>query len=205
MTAPSRRSKRAAGRDNRLQTRVRTWPGLATLHTIACDFDGVFTDNKVYIDDTGRESVRCDRGDGLAVDLLRRYCSRHGLPVTMLILSTEHNPVVEARAHKLGLKCWQGQQDKLAFVQDYLMRNHPGLADPFTGLLYLGNDLNDLPLMKRAEFSVTPVDAHPLVREAASAVLPQRGGEGFVRAVVERFLKLEMMSVEEIHGLISDR
>lgn len=196
---PARGAKRPRGGERR------RWPGLRALHTIVCDFDGVFTDNKVYLDETGRELVRCDRGDGLAIDLLRRYCARRGLNVAVVILSTERNPVVAARARKLGVECWQGLEDKLTFVQHYLARTYPHLPDPFGGLLYLGNDLNDLPVLLRAGFSVVPADAHPKVRQAASAVLPQRGGEGFVRAVVEKFLMVETMTEEEIHGLVSDR
>ena len=49
------------------------WPRLAAVHTLVFDFDGVFTDNKVYVSGSGEEAVRCDRADGLAMDFLRRY------------------------------------------------------------------------------------------------------------------------------------
>ena len=64
---------------------------------VVFDFDGVFTDNKVYTAQDGTETVMCDRRDGLGVKMLRER------GIDMFILSLEANPVVEARARKLGL------------------------------------------------------------------------------------------------------
>ncbi|MGH2405885.1 MAG: KdsC family phosphatase [bacterium] len=183
----------------------RRWPRLAELHTIAFDFDGVFTDNKVYVMQNGMELVRCDRADGLAVDLLRRYRRRKAPGLDVLIISTERNPVVAARARKLRLTCRQAVGDKLTFLETYLRRRHSRLKDPFAGLLYVGNDLNDLPIIRRAGFSIAPRDAHAIVRRAAGVVLPQNGGEGFVRALVERLLGVDALTVEDIDELVLDR
>jgi YrbI family 3-deoxy-D-manno-octulosonate 8-phosphate phosphatase len=184
--------------------RVR-WPAPERLHTIVFDFDGVFTDNAVYVDADGREQVRCDRADGLALDWLRRYRKRRSTALEILIVSTERNPVVAARARKLKLTCRQGVRDKLAALTAMLRRRQLRDADPFKGLLFLGNDLNDLAVMRRAGFSVAPSDAHPLVRRAASAVLPQAGGRGFVRAAIERLLGVHDMSREELDEFVSHR
>ena len=78
-------------------------PPLANIHTVVFDFDGVFTDNKVWVDQDGRESVRCDRGDGLAFDLLRNFKSKKKFDAEFFILSKETNAVVLARAKKLKL------------------------------------------------------------------------------------------------------
>ncbi|MDA1095641.1 MAG: hypothetical protein O3B84_00055 [Chloroflexi bacterium] len=178
-------------------------PELSSLHTVAFDFDGVFTDNKVWVDQDGRESVRCDRRDGLAFDLVRSF-RRHGrLDAEFLILSKEPNPVVLARARKLKLDCHHGVHDKLAFMQEYLAQRFPGDRAAFTGLVYLGNDLNDLPLMRHAGFAVAPADAHPLVRSVAQLIVERPGGEGFVRAFIERLLKINELSPEEIDELVS--
>lgn len=185
-------------------TRTR-WPDIRHVHTIVFDFDGVFTDNRVYVTDDGHEAVRCDRADGLAIDFLRRYRSHHAPSLDFFILSTERNPVVAARARKLRLDCHQDIGDKLAFLTRHLRERRPHDAKPFAGLVYLGNDLNDLPVLRRAGFSIVPVDAHPRVKREANAVLAQRGGEGFVRAAIERLLRVEKMSLEEIHELVSDR
>jgi len=183
----------------------RRWPDIRRVHTLVFDFDGVFTDNKVYVTERGREAVRCDRADGLAMDVLRRYRARHAPELEFFIVSTERNPVVAARARKLRLDCYQGIGDKLTFLTAHLRARRPRDSRPFSGLVYLGNDLNDLPVLAHAGFSIVPDDAHPRVKRAAHAALPQRGGEGFVRAAIERLLGVEKMSLEEIHELVSDR
>lgn len=180
-------------------------PPLAEVRTIVFDFDGVFTDNRVWVDQDGREAVRCDRGDGLAFDLLAAFRRRGRFSADMFILSREPNPVVLARARKLKLACHHDVLDKLAFVRARLAASGAPAAEPFAGLVYLGNDLNDLPLMRRAAYAVAPSDAHAKVREIADLVLPERGGEGFVRAFVERLLGINDMSVEEIDELVSNR
>jgi 3-deoxy-D-manno-octulosonate 8-phosphate phosphatase (KDO 8-P phosphatase) len=187
------------------ERRAPDWPDLGQVHTIVFDFDGVFTDNKVYVSEEGVESVRCDRADGLGIDFLRRYRDRRYSQLKFFVVSTERNPVVEARARKLKLEVHQDVGDKLAFITAYLKRHRPAAPDPFAGLVYFGNDLNDLAVLARAGFSIVPADAHPRIREAASVVLPQNGGEGFVRAAVERLLRMDKMTVEEIHELVCNR
>lgn len=178
-------------------------PELSSLHTVAFDFDGVFTDNNVWVDQDGRESVRCDRRDGLAFDLVRSF-RRHGrLDAEFLILSKEPNPVVLARARKLKLDCHHGVGDKLAFMREYLAKRFPGDRAAFRGLVYVGNDLNDLPLMRHAGYAVAPADAHTLVRSVAHLIVERPGGEGFVRAFIERLLRINEFSPEEIDELVS--
>lgn len=182
----------------------KSFPKLDAIHTVAFDFDGVFTDNKVWVDQDGRESVRCDRGDGLAFDMMRAYQNQGKLKAVAIILSKETNPVVQARAKKLRLDCHNSTRDKLAFMADYLATRYPDNADPFAGLIYVGNDLNDLPLMRRAGFGVAPADAHPKVLDVADLVLPQRGGEGFVRAFIERMLGINELRDRDIDELVSN-
>lgn len=178
-------------------------PELKSIHTIVFDFDGVFTDNKVWVDQDGRESVRCDRGDGLAFDFLRAYQKQGKIAVDAFILSKETNSVVHARARKLKLDCHNATQDKLSFVTERLAANFSDHHDPFAGLVYVGNDLNDLPMMRKAGYSVAPADAHPKVVEIADLVLPQRGGEGFVRAFLEQLLGLNHLTDRDLDDLIS--
>jgi 3-deoxy-D-manno-octulosonate 8-phosphate phosphatase (KDO 8-P phosphatase) len=180
------------------------FPSLVDIHTVAFDFDGVFTDNKVWVDQDGHESVRCDRGDGLAFDFVRAFQRQGKLNAVFFILTKETNPVVLARARKLQLDCQYGVGNKLAFMKEYLCKRFPLLLDPFAGLIYLGNDLNDLPLMQTAGYSVAPSDSHPMVREIAHLVLKQRGGEGCVRAFVEDFLGINQLSKEDINELVSN-
>ena len=183
---------------------AKAFPPLSAIHTVAFDFDGVFTDNKVWVDQDGRESVRCDRGDGLAFDLVRAFQRRGKLNAEFFILSKELNPVVLERARKLELTCYHGIRDKLTFIREHLATRNPSSPDLLGGVVYLGNDLNDLPLMRHVGYAVAPADAHPRVQEIAHLVLEQRGGEGFVRAFIERLLAVDDLSAEEIDELVSD-
>lgn len=178
------------------------WPAPSDVHTIVFDFDGVFTDNAVWVDQEAVESVRCDRRDGLGIGLLKAANRLGRCQARLMILSKEPNPVVLARARKIGLECHHGVDAKREYMVDLLARSRPGDPEPARGLIMLGNDLNDLPLMRFAGFSVAPADAHPRVRAVAGAVLEEPGGHGFVRAFVERFLQFENLSGEEIDELV---
>lgn len=181
----------------------KSFPALTFVHTVVFDFDGVFTDNKVWVDQNGKESVRCDRGDGLAFDLVRAFQCQGRLAAEFFILSKEANPVVMSRAKKLKLDCYHGVGNKLDFMVAHLAARFPDNANPFAGLVYLGNDLNDLPLIRRAGYSVAPNDAHLLVKKHASLILPQNGGDGFVRAFIEELLGIGKLSIEELCEFVS--
>ena len=173
-------------------------PDWKDVHTIVFDFDGVFTDNKVWIDLNGVESVRCDRGDGLGFDLLRAFIKANNWAVNYFILSKEKNPVVSVRAQKLQIDCVQSISNKADYLASYIDKKRRSAE----GLLYLGNDLNDLKAMRIAGFSVAPSDAHAVILGQADLVLPQKGGDGFVRTFIELLIRLEKMSAEEVAGLI---
>jgi N-acylneuraminate cytidylyltransferase len=104
---------------------------------VVFDFDGVMTDNTAWIDQNGLESVQIFRGDGMGVE----YLQDAGIP--MLVFSSEPNPVVAARARKLGLPVVQGIGivDKGARLAAYLAEKGIDSA----AVVYLGNDVNDLP------------------------------------------------------------
>ena len=174
------------------------FPDWTDIHTIVFDFDGVFTDNKVWIDQNGVESVRCDRGDGLGFDLLCAFKKANNWTLNYFILSKEKNSVVSMRAEKLQVACVQSISNKAEYLVNYLGENNLGAE----GLVYLGNDLNDLGAMRIAGFSVAPIDAHAVVLDQVDLVLPKKGGDGFVRAFIELLIGLEKMSAEEVAELI---
>lgn len=149
------------------------------LRLVVFDFDGVFTDNKVYTAEDGTESVMCDRRDGLGVKMLKRT------GIEMLILSLEENPVVSARARKLGVPARQGCEDKAGFLARHLAERG---IDTGT-VIYMGNDLNDLDAMKLVGFAAAPADAHPAVRQTADHVTVVGGGNGAVRELCEFILE----------------
>jgi 3-deoxy-D-manno-octulosonate 8-phosphate phosphatase (KDO 8-P phosphatase) len=174
------------------------------IHTIVFDFDGVFTDNKVYIHENGNEAVMCDRSDGYAFDLLRAYFKKNNLDINMFILSKEPNSVVLSRAKKLKLNCFNSVNNKLSFMDKYFKEFIPDNINPYNGLIYLGNDLNDLIIMEKATYSIAPSDAHPLVIKTAYCTLPQKGGFGFIRAFVEIFLQISNFTKDDLYELISN-
>lgn len=153
-----------------------TLPALHQLQAVICDFDGVLTDNRVYTDQDGRETVCCNRADGWAIALLRQAGIRS------FIVSTETNPVVSARGAKLKVPVIQGCADKAAALTT-LEREH-GLD--LRRCLYLGNDTNDLPAIQRCGYSACPADAVAAVKQVAGCTLSAVGGAGVVREVAER-------------------
>jgi 3-deoxy-D-manno-octulosonate 8-phosphate phosphatase (KDO 8-P phosphatase) len=178
---------------------------LSQIHTVVFDFDGVFTNNKVIVNQDGSESVICDRADGLAFDFVRYYLKHYSLNMDFFILSKEKNLVVNKRAEKIGVPVKQGISDKLKFIDFYFAENKKiHLDNPYSGLVYVGNDLNDYFVMKKAQYSIAPSDAHPRIKEIASLVLPQKGGEGFVRAFIEQFFSINSLCEEELYELISN-
>ena len=146
---------------------------------VITDFDGVHTEDTAYVDETGRESVRVSRGDGLGVSRLRDS----GVP--MLIVSKELNPVVTARARKLGVEVLQGVDDKATAVLSWLDSHQVAAARA----AYLGNDVNDLEAMRVVGWPVAVHDARPEVQAAARVVLSQPGGKGAVRELCDLVLE----------------
>jgi len=155
---------------------------------LVLDFDGVMTDNRVWVDGRGRESVAAHRGDGWGLARLREA------GVEVVVLSTETDPVVAARCGKLGLSVVQGLADKGAALQDLLRDREmePGRV------VYLGNDVNDLPCFPRVGCAVVVADAHPEAAAQADLVLSRAGGQGAVRELCD--LLLERGTKREAHG-----
>ncbi len=145
---------------------------------LVTDFDGVHTDDSVLVGQDGSEFVTVNRGDGMGVSLLRAA----GIPV--LILSTETNPVVGARAAKLGIEVRQGLADKASALRAWAAER--GLE--LDRVAYLGNDVNDLACLDLVGWPVAVPDAHPRVLAAARVVLGSAGGRGAVREAAERIL-----------------
>jgi YrbI family 3-deoxy-D-manno-octulosonate 8-phosphate phosphatase len=142
---------------------------------VVFDFDGVFTDNRVLVDQDGKEAVFCDRGDGMAIEWLIKSGVRG------LILSKERNPVVQARAKKVGLPVAQAVDGKATFLREWCANEGIDLSD----VVYLGNDLNDLQCFAIVGCAVAVSDAAPQVLEAADLILSRPGGRGAIRELIE--------------------
>lgn len=148
-------------------------PTAADIDAVVLDFDGTQTDDRVLIDSDGREFVSVHRGDGLGIGALRRS----GLK--MLILSTEQNPVVAARARKLRLPVLHGIDRKDLALKQWC--EEQGIAPE--RVLYVGNDVNDLPCFALVGWPVAVASAHDVVRGAARAVTTLPGGDGAIREI----------------------
>lgn len=138
---------------------------------IVYDFDGVMTDNRVIVFQDGTEAVIGNRADGLGVEHFR------SLGIPQLILSTETNPVVKARAAKLRLEVIASCKNKKNALKNHCVQNGYDLNK----VMYVGNDLNDLEVMKIVGFPVAPADAHPKIKSIAKLITQSKGGEGVVK------------------------
>jgi 3-deoxy-D-manno-octulosonate 8-phosphate phosphatase (KDO 8-P phosphatase) len=146
-------------------------PLLERVRLAVLDFDGVFTDNRVWVNERGEEALAFSRSDGLG---LRRLDE---VGVGYLILSMESNPIVEARAEKLQARCVQGVTDKLAVLREDTAVTGISLEE----IAYLGNDVNDAECLRAVGLPVVPADAWPEVKPLARWVLSRAGGNGCVR------------------------
>ena len=148
---------------------------------ILCDFDGVITDNRVWVDQDGTESVAAYRSDSVRVKDL------HAAGIEVMILSSEPNRVVEARARKMGVEAIHGValHEKGRVMRDILEQKNLKAEN----VMYIGNDINDLPCFEVAGWSVAVADAFPEVIRAADYVLSKAGGHGALRELCDLILK----------------
>ena len=142
---------------------------------IVYDFDGVMTNNKVYIDENGKEIVQVNRADGLGVSEFKKQ------GIQQIIISTEKNSVVSRRAKKLGIPCIQGVDNKKMSLMDYCKKNNI----EHNKIVYVGNDINDMSVMKLVGISCCPSDAHESIKVISDHVLNTKGGDGVVRELLD--------------------
>ncbi len=162
---------------------------LKLVQLLVLDFDGVFTDGCVYVNQDGVESVKCSRKDGLGINLLHK----HGLEA--FVISKEINPVVAARCKKLGIPCVQGVHDsdgKLEILKRIL--DEKGLSSD--QIAYMGDDINDYACIEYAGVGITTKDGHESLREIALYTTNACGGDHAVREVCEKILKAKGIVLE---------
>lgn len=159
----------------RSATGGRQFPGVP--EAIVFDFDGVMTDDTVWVSADGAETVRCSREDGQGIARAKAW----GVPI--LILSTETNRVVSARAAKLGIEVVQnaGLKNKADALRNWLAARG---IDP-AKTVYAGNDLNDIDCMRLCGFAAAPSSARECAKAAADIVLSRAGGAGAARELLE--------------------
>lgn len=158
---------------------------LSNVELIAFDFDGVFTDNTVYVDQDGKESVKCWRGDGLGLDRLKQ------LGVKICIISTETNPVVSMRANKLAIDCYQAAENKA----DILLSICDKHSIPLNKTMFVGNDINDIPAFQVAGIPIGVADASKEIYSYVMFRTIKSGGIGAVREVCDMVFNAKNESI----------
>jgi len=158
---------------------------LVEIKAIAFDFDGVFTDNRVYVMQTGEEAVVCDRSDGMGISMLRKV----GIP--LVIISTEKNPVVAVRAAKLNIDVLQGIENKLPVLSQWAAENQLSIEQ----VAFIGNDINDVDCLNAVGLGIAVADAYPIAVDAADYVLTKNGGQGAVREIADLWLSANSASI----------
>ena len=159
---------------------------ITKIRLVAFDFDGVFTDNMVYVMEDGTEAVRCFRSDGIGLQKLKR------LGIEPMIISTEANPVVSARARKLKIRCIQNCQDKRAVLEDITHE----LGITLNEVAFVGNDINDQSCLECVALPIVVQDAFPEVVPLALYQTKRPGGYGAVREVCDLFEKTNAKKTE---------
>lgn len=151
----------------------------SNIELVVFDFDGVFTDNRVILNENGLESVVCSRGDGSGISQLKQK----GIPI--IVLSAEENKVVGARCSKLGIECFQGIDEKLDALREVLSRK--GIDTD--NVIYVGNDTNDLKCIAAVGCGIAVADAHPQVLSVADIILESNGGHGAIRELCDLIIE----------------
>ena len=143
------------------------------------DIDGVLTDGGLLFDNRGEEYKRFNSLDGHGIRMLMA----NGVEVA--IITGRQSRIVEHRMHELGVKrIYQGSRDKLGAFQELLRET--GLEP--AQVAYIGDDLPDLPIMRRVELAIAVQNAHGFVKQHSDWVTSASGGHGAVREVTDFIL-----------------
>lgn len=147
---------------------------------IFLDVDGTLTDGKIYYSENGDEIKSFNIKDGLILAALVK------LGLKTIIITGRKSSIVSRRMKELGIsECFQGISNKHQFFMQYISDNHIDVSK----ILYIGDDLNDLALMKEVKYKACPKDASEEIKNIADFISDHNGGEGAVRNILEHYLK----------------
>ena len=154
---------------------------LKRIKALVFDFDGVFTDNRVIVDENGKESVMCSRSDGIGLAKVK------SLGYKILILSTEKSGCCkESRKTECRMHPWL--ENKLIDLLKYCAANNLDLDQ----ILFVGNDINDIEVMSKVHIAISVNDGYAEVKDVSNYVLETNGGYGAVRELCDRIHKLSI-------------
>lgn len=150
---------------------------------VITDIDGVWTDGGMYYDQTGNEWKKFNTSDSAGV----LFCHKLNIPVA--IITGEETEIVKRRSQKLKIDyLFQGVSDKLTVATKLCADLNIDLAD----VAYIGDDLNDMALLKNVGFAATPNNAPDYIKSIVHHVTKCNGGDGAFREFVEHLLKNEI-------------
>jgi len=155
---------------------------LKSIKILILDVDGVLTDGRVIYTDSGEEIKRFDVRDGHGLKLLMRS------GIEVILLTGRESKVVLHRARDLGIEhVYQKALNKIEVYKEILAKWN--LEDKEVG--FVGDDLIDLPVLRKVGFSASVPDAVPEVKEIVDHITTKKGGEGAVREICELLLKAQ--------------
>ena len=145
------------------------------IELLVLDFDGVLTDNYVYVNEMGIESVKCNRSDGIGISRIKK------LGVKVIIISTEKNKVVTVRGDKLKIDVHQGVSDKKLEVKKVSI----DLNIQLSKIAFLGNDINDISALEIVGFPMGVSDSYEEIESFIKFKTLKKGGQGAVREICD--------------------
>ena len=154
---------------------------LAHIRLLALDFDGVLTDNRVWVNGTGEEAVCCSRADSWGISCLKQQ------GVRVAVVSTETSPVVAARCHKLGIPCASGSQNKVAALRKISDK----LGIDRCQIAFAGNDTNDAQVLRWVGLPILVNNALPELAPLAAWITCNQGGHGAVREICDLLISAQ--------------
>lgn len=153
------------------------------------DVDGVLTDGSLFVGDDGQEYKAFNSRDGHGIKMLQKY------GVEIAIITGRTSQVVEHRMANLGIThIYQGKLEKLPAYEE--LRKKLGISPEETA--YVGDDVVDLPVMRRVGLAIAVQDAHPLVRQHSHWQTPSAGGRGAARDVCEMLMEAKGVLQDEL-------
>jgi len=155
---------------------------MRNVRLLILDVDGVMTDGKIIIDDLGNEAKHFNVRDGHGIKMLMRY------GIDVVLLTGRRSAVVEHRAKDLGIdEVHQGAHDKLGILETILQKK----SLRYENIAFVGDDIVDIPVLKRVGFSVAVSDASEYVKKCVDFITKKTGGDGAVREVCELILQAQ--------------
>ena len=154
---------------------------MSRINTFILDVDGVLTNGNILVLESGEMARQMNVKDGYALQLAIKKGYR------IFIVSGSSPSAVERRLNNLGIQdIFFKVQDKRKFIEKLIQQYQLNEAE----ILFMGDDMPDLPVFKTVGLCCCPADAIPEIRDAADYISPQKGGEGCVREVIEKVMKI---------------